>query len=69
MNEDPKCYTCRWGWGFIKDYEGDVSDLTGSCHRHAPKPAMWNHELVKNGILWPPVEGDDGCGDWTSLFT
>jgi hypothetical protein len=68
MEQVQQCFTCRWGWAFNEEYEGDVSDLTGYCHRHAPKPSMWNQQLLELGIVWPPVEGDDGCGEWTTRF-
>ena len=68
MKEAQLCYTCRWGWHFNEEYEGDIAHLQGYCHRYAPKPQVVNDVLKQCGIMWPPVNGDDGCGEWTSRF-
>lgn len=56
----PTCGSCR----HFNDLDGDgEGSFEGECRRRAPE-LLLDSDFA--GPIWPPVDADQWCGDWTS---
>lgn len=60
------CETCRFNGGLYNHPDADMGTPAGfKCVRRAP--VATGGMMSRANTIWPKVEPDDWCGEWTAL--